>query len=51
MKNFSKLGITFQKRNEIIKLTAITAACIVGLGTILYMADTGAAAVFSLLFT
>lgn len=50
MTKFSDLKITFKKKNELAVMAAITAACIIGIGTVLHFVDTGAASVFSLLF-
>lgn len=50
MVKFGDLGITFKKKNEIIVLSAITTACIIGIGAVLSGMDTGAGSLFSLIF-
>lgn len=50
MTKFKDLKISFKKKNEIAIMSSVTAACIIGIGIVLYGVDTGAASIFSLLF-
>lgn len=50
MNNFKKLGITFKKKEEIAKFSAITAAAILCIGCVLYGMDAGTMKLFSLIF-
>lgn len=45
---FSDLGITFKTKNELIKLSLIVAAGILGIGIMLYSMDTFVSAVVNL---
>lgn len=50
MIKFRDLNVTFKKKKEIAILSAITAAGILVIGTILYGVDTGVASIFSIIF-